>query len=153
MKEETKDVDVEPQRQALEDMSQQLLVRLNRMVQEQEQRASEFATRTHSLSSLPGDIELPKPPTLPEVAPQAAATAAQTQKKSVAPPPGVRRDSQSPAPSAPARESTYSQRPAPRRSVDSYQNKRDGKDEEKGIPLWITIGGWGLVVLLMRACS
>lgn len=41
------------QRQALEEMSQQLLAKLNEMVKEQEVRAREFAERVHSVSSLP----------------------------------------------------------------------------------------------------
>lgn len=64
------DVDgTEAQRQALEDMSNVLLNRLNTMVAEQEARAAEFATRTHSLSALP-EIPLPNvsaPPTLAPV--------------------------------------------------------------------------------------
>lgn len=44
---------MDQQRRALEEMSQNLLDKLNAMVKEQEQRAREFAERTHSLSSLP----------------------------------------------------------------------------------------------------
>ena len=41
------------QRRALEEMSRQLLDKLNEMVTEQEARAREFAERVHSVSSLP----------------------------------------------------------------------------------------------------
>ncbi len=50
-------VTTEPQRQALDTMSQELVNKLNVMVAEQEQRAREFAARQHSLSSLPQQTE------------------------------------------------------------------------------------------------
>ena len=56
------EVTTEPQRQALEAMSHNLVVKLNAMVAEQERRAQEFAAQQHSLSSLPSY-------TLPEIAP------------------------------------------------------------------------------------
>lgn len=58
----------EPQRQALEAMSQDLVAKLNAMVAEQEQRAHEFALQQHSLSSLPTQT-LPEisAPALPEI--------------------------------------------------------------------------------------
>lgn len=46
-------VTTEPQRQALEAMSEELVRKLNIMVAEQEARAREFAKHQHSLSSLP----------------------------------------------------------------------------------------------------
>lgn len=46
-------VTTEPQRQALESMSEALVHKLNMMVAEQEARAREFANQQHSLSSLP----------------------------------------------------------------------------------------------------
>ena len=58
----------EPQRQALEAMSHDLIAKLNAMVAEQEQRAHEFALQQHSLSSLPTQT-LPEisAPALPEI--------------------------------------------------------------------------------------
>lgn len=47
------EVTTEPQRLALEAMSNDLVRKLNAMVAEQEQRAREFAAQQHSLSSLP----------------------------------------------------------------------------------------------------
>lgn len=52
-------VSTEPQRKALEAMSQELLDKLNKMVEEQQQRAQEFAAHQHSLSSLPSAITPP----------------------------------------------------------------------------------------------
>ena len=46
-------VTTEPQRKALESMSEALVHKLNMMVAEQEARAREFANQQHSLSSLP----------------------------------------------------------------------------------------------------
>lgn len=46
-------VTTEPQRRALEAMSEDLVRKLNLMVAEQEARAREFANHQHSLSSLP----------------------------------------------------------------------------------------------------
>lgn len=62
---ETPELDgTEAQRKALEEMSDQLLQRLNSMVAEQEARAAEFAARTHSLSALP---ELTQPQETPGI--------------------------------------------------------------------------------------
>ena len=46
-------VTTEPQRLALETMSNELVEKLHAMVEEQQQRAREFAAHQHSLSSLP----------------------------------------------------------------------------------------------------
>ncbi|MBE6418636.1 MAG: hypothetical protein E7031_00735 [Akkermansiaceae bacterium] len=46
-------VTTEPQRQALEAMSEELVRKLNLMVAEQNARAQEFANQQHSLSALP----------------------------------------------------------------------------------------------------
>lgn len=49
-------VTTEPQRQALEKMSQDLITKLNIMVAEQNERARLFAEQQHSLSSLPTSV-------------------------------------------------------------------------------------------------
>ena len=68
------EVTTEPQRLALEAMSQDLVLKLNAMVAEQERRAQEFAAQQHSLSSLPSfSVPEIKPPTLPQ--PTVTATA------------------------------------------------------------------------------
>lgn len=62
------EVSTEPQRRALEAMSQDLVAKLNAMVAEQERRAQDFARQQHSLSSLPSQT-LPEisAPALPEI--------------------------------------------------------------------------------------
>lgn len=61
------EVTTEPQKQALEAMSNELVQKLNAMVAEQERRAHAFAAQQHSLSSLP-TYSLPEvtAPQLPE---------------------------------------------------------------------------------------
>lgn len=65
-------VTTEPQRKALEAMSEDLVRKLNLMVAEQEARAREFANHQHSLSSLPEQQQpqvttySPKPYTVPQ---------------------------------------------------------------------------------------
>ncbi len=55
-------VTTEPQRRALEEMSHELVEKLNRMVAEQEERAALFAAQQHSLSSKPAvPTSVPKP--------------------------------------------------------------------------------------------
>ena len=49
-------VTTEPQRRALEDMSADLVRKLNQMVAEQEARARDFAAHQHSLSALPTQV-------------------------------------------------------------------------------------------------
>ncbi len=64
------DVSTEPQRQALDEMSRQLVVRLNEMVREQHERARRFAAAQHSLSPLPGmPASAPAPFATPEEVP------------------------------------------------------------------------------------
>lgn len=57
-------VTTEPQRQALDEMSRELLRKLNAMVEEQNERARQFANTEHSLSSTPMEfnLTLPEPP-------------------------------------------------------------------------------------------
>ncbi len=58
-------VSTEPQRQALDEMSRQLVEKLNAMVHEQHERARRFAATQHSLSPLPGTAPLPPQPKKP----------------------------------------------------------------------------------------
>lgn len=54
------EVTTEPQRLALEAMSQELVKKLNIMVAEQEKRAREFSNLQHSLSALPTAVPTPQ---------------------------------------------------------------------------------------------
>ncbi len=63
-------VSTEPQRQALDAMSHQLVENLNAMIREQNERAQRFAATQHSVSARPAqppiqDIEPPPPPPPP----------------------------------------------------------------------------------------
>ena len=70
------EVTTEPQKQALEAMSNDLVHKLNAMVAEQERRAHDFAAQQHSLSALPTYTlpevtapQLPEDPTQPQPLP------------------------------------------------------------------------------------
>ena len=71
---EIPEVSTEAQRQALDAMSEELVQKLNRMIEEQDARVKAFAVQNPSLSSLP---VTPDPIVLPQVPPQ------QPQKPSV----------------------------------------------------------------------
>ena len=53
MNDDQEKVSTEPQRLALEEMSRDLVDKLNKMVAEQEERAAQFAAQQHSLSAKP----------------------------------------------------------------------------------------------------
>lgn len=132
----------EPQRRALEEMSQQLLERLNEMVEMQERRAREFAASGHSLSSLPEGVALPEvtplSAELPEV-PEAPPT------RSVEPPPLVRRNPME-------REAAAAASAAPKpRPVAVPQPQAQGGEQKIGVmPIMIVIA---LIYILLRGCS
>ena len=62
---EVPEVSTEAQRQALDTMSEELVQKLNRMIEEQDARVKEFAVQNPSLSSLPAT---PEPIALPRQA-------------------------------------------------------------------------------------
>ena len=64
---EIPEVSTEAQRQALDSMSEELVQKLNRMIEEQDARVKAFAVQNPSLSSLP---VTPDPIVLPQVPPQ-----------------------------------------------------------------------------------
>lgn len=139
-------VDTEAQRAELEAMSQALLDRLNTMVAEQEQRAAEFADRTHSLSALPAEINLPQvestlhaPEPLPAVRPL-------PQERKLPPPPAARRVD--PPPTARREEKPAARQPQ-RHPAAPAKKKEEGSS--------IGVGGLGVVLVviyaLLRACS
>ncbi len=102
------EVTTEPQRLALEAMSHDLVVKLNMMVAEQEQRAHDFAAHQHSLSSLPAQmtpeltqVEMPKMPSLPEVQSEAPTTTRGVKARMASPQTPPQPQSQQASPSAP----------------------------------------------------
>lgn len=146
------DVSTEPQRLALEAMSEQLLERLDAMVAEQEKRAAEFAQRTPSLSPLP-EVVQPQEMTPPvQVAPPVTPTEVQVAKpkRGVPPPPAMRRSVTAPepevreqrAPAEPQRHMPVRRKPAAK-----------GENEQSGVGavsiICVVIG----ILFLLRTCN
>lgn len=134
------EVSTEAQRQALDAMSEELVQKLNRMIEEQDARVREFAVQNPSLSSLPAtpdpivlpQRELPQVPQKPVVAKPAALPAEPVPVERPIPNPPV------PAPS----------RPKPKRLRQVAPNQ-----EEKSS----NIGSWVffivVVLIILRACT
>ena len=134
------EVSTEAQRQALDAMSEELVQKLNRMIEEQDARVREFAVQNPSLSSLPAtpdpivlpQRELPQVPQKPVVAKPAALPAESVPVERPIPNPPV------PAPS----------RPKPKRQRQVAPNQ-----EEKSS----NIGSWVffivVVLIILRACT
>lgn len=145
----------EAQRKALEEMSQQLLDRLNSMVDQQEARAREFAERTHSLSSLPEQVQLPQMPSTPDsrspqepsIAPPTPAPAAK-KAQHVPPPPQARRVDTTPRAAAPAEPAQPRVVRTPKRPAAAKNQEEDSK---VGLGTLVTIGG--IIFVLLRSCS
>lgn len=168
---EPENIDLEAQSKELDAMSQALLSRLNVMVEEQERRASEFADKTHSLSSLPEVTPIPQvqeAPTLaaaqplPEVAPVTPPPARKVQPpptvaKKVAPPP-TSRSTAVPQPPASARTSSHDEgkRKVPKAMnwLENMANRDNGGEEERSpvsgnmIVIILIIG-----IFILRSCS
>ncbi|MBQ4593356.1 MAG: hypothetical protein IJA81_01850 [Akkermansia sp.] len=152
----TEQVTTEPQRLALEAMSQDLVKKLNCMVAEQEARAREFAAHQHSLSSLPVQT--------PPVAPTTTYHKPKQKHyhKHTAPPqpptytpPTYTQTIQTPASSY---TDTYlppvpSASPAPRKKTPTVIGGRKKKEEEGvGVGTIITII-FIVFILMSRGCS
>ncbi len=161
------EVTTEPQRQALDDMSRQLVERLNDMVREQNERAERFAATQHSLSHLPGQQQeaaeppgapqaLPTAPVvtevLPEATPEFAAQPAQQPKKKqnkIAIPQLF--------PSKPKEPQTFDNKPLWEAARPKWPSKNSGSDakkaEESGCGTFPTIVAIIIIVIILRACS
>ncbi len=160
------DVSTEPQRQALDEMSRQLMERLNIMVEEQHERARAFAATQHSLSHLPGQTnsspELPPPPaplptnvpgfSLPQVPASPAPRAKRKKNPPVLPPhparPKVPQEFDTPAPAEEAGRADWLRKlPGAAKAAA----KKEG--EESGCGTFPTIVAIAIIVILLRACS
>lgn len=147
----TPHVTTEPQRLALEQMSEQLITKLNKMVEEQEKRAREFAQHRHSLSSLPTAATLPEKPQLPTPpAPQVPpiSTATYTQPELIAQP-------QTPLPPLP----TSQQRPRYQQPTTKKQHPQTRKksapqqqQESEGISAGTIIFVLAIIFVLLKGC-
>lgn len=151
----TEHVTTEPQRLALEAMSQDLVKKLNCMVAEQETRAREFAAHQHSLSSLP--VQTPSVATAPtRHKPKQKHYHKQTPPPPPAyTPPTYTQTNQTPEP---IYTDTYlppvpSAAPAPRKKAPTVIGGRKKKEEE-GIGVGTIITVIFIVFILMsRGCS
>lgn len=134
----------ESQRKALEEMSQNLLTKLNLMVAEQEERAREFARSTHSLSALPQQVELPKVQDAVVQKAQEAVTRKVKEKAAgaVNVPPLVR---ETPPP--------VQERPQPRRSSAPTPARKPVAKEKDGSGMGMLVPVAIGIFLLIRSCS
>lgn len=155
---EAENADTESQRIALEEMSQQLLERLNAMVAEQEKRAAEFAARTHSLSALPEVVPPPQVPVVPElVAPPATALPPvpplQAERRVAAPPSAARSVPPPPAAKPKAEPAPQQQwTPAPKKSLPGApRGQQQGEQSSIGFG-WVAFVMF-VIYFLIRACS
>ena len=134
-------VSTEAQRQALEEMSNELVRKLNLMIQEQEQRAREFAATHHSTLPTPAAPVL----NIPAPEPVAKAPAPATVYAPAPPPPPVSRREQHPSPKReqPTRCST----PSP------GAKKTKPQEEEGNIGMGIVIFSLVGIIMLIRSCT
>ncbi|MDO4220618.1 MAG: hypothetical protein Q4C88_00670 [Akkermansia sp.] len=150
------EVSTEAARQALDAMSEQLVQKLNRMIEEQEARVQAFAVQNPSLSSLP---VTPKPIEV-------------STKQPEAPRPRVLAPASAPLPPVPAPQqpSATGRDITPEEAIEKFermweQNKRQKREQERNKPKRpapaekkeTNFGFWiffiVVVLILMRACS
>ncbi len=146
-------VTTEPQRLALEQMTEQLITKLNKMVEEQQKRAEEFAQHRHSLSSLPTAASLPKTTQLPTPpAPPAppVATAAQTQPVLIAKPQIMPLPEHTPQQVSHHRQRTPKQQlpPVPGPTAPHHQQQ----PESEGISAGTIIFVLAIIFVLLKGC-
>ena len=133
-------VSTEAQRQALEAMSADLVRKLNIMIQEQEQRAREFAATHHSMLPTPA-----APYSTPQTTAPQQGSPAQSYTQ-VTPPPLAAKQSHTPPP-APTSQPT--RRNTPHRAT---QQKKPAQ-EESNLGMGIIIFALAGIFMLMRSCT
>ena len=134
-------VSTEAQRQALEEMSNELVRKLNLMIQEQEQRAREFAATHHSTLPTPAAPVL----NIPAPVPVAKAPAPATVYAPAPPPPPVTRREQQPSPKR--EQPTRCSAPSP------GAKKTKPQEEEGNIGMGIVIFSLVGIIMLIRSCT
>lgn len=147
---EIPEVSTEAQRQALDAMSEELVQKLNRMIEEQDARVKAFAVQNPSLSSLPvtpDPIVLPQQPqkpSVPNVPKPAALTTEQVLDEYDRQWAKEKREQPLQTPPVPA-----PSRPKPKRQRQVAPNQ-----DEKQSP---NIGSWVffivIVLIILRACT
>ncbi len=137
------DVSTEPQRQALDEMSQSLVDSLNDMVREQQERAELFAQTRHSLSPQPEPPETPPPATPPRPG------ASQKRRKAATPPPLV-----TARPTPENMDASALSTSAPRLSRTPGRKAEAGeKNEETGCGSGPLITLIIIIVIIVRSCT
>jgi hypothetical protein len=134
-------VSTEAQRQALEEMSNELVRKLNLMIQEQEQRAREFAATHHSTLPTPAAPVL----NIPAPEPVAKAPAPATVYAPASPPPPVTRREQQPSPKR--EQPTRCSAPSP------GAKKTKPQEEEGNIGMGIVIFSLVGIIMVIRSCT
>ena len=134
-------VSTEAQRQALEEMSNELVRKLNLMIQEQEQRAREFAATHHSTLPTPAAPVL----NIPAPEPVAKAPAPATVYAPAPPPPPVSRREQHPSPKR--------EQPARCSAPSPGAKKTKPQEEEGNIGMGIVIFSLVGIIMLIRSCT
>lgn len=150
----TPEVTTEPQRLALEQMSNELISKLNKMVAEQEKRAQEFAQHRHSLSSLPTATPLPTKPQapIPPVPPPSynrAANYPQPQQEPLPPVPQSYPQTLPPAQHPPQPRQHNKTRQTP--PVPRYSPKKQ-QEENEGIGAGTIIFVLAIIFVLLKGC-
>jgi hypothetical protein len=135
-------VSTEPQRQALEAMSEELVHKLNIMIMEQERRAREFAEAHHSTLPTPAAPPIQQ---IQHLTPQPESPV--PTPRPTPPPPAVRKDpSLIPSPQW--------QQPAPQPRVPRPARKpKKEKEEEGNVGMGMVIFAIIGIIMLIRSCS
>lgn len=151
---EVPEVSTEAQRQALDTMSEELVQKLNRMIEEQDARVKAFAVQNPSLSSLPvtpDPIVLPHPamqPQQPSV-PKPAAIAAEQQPEEYQRPQAKERRVEMPEKLRQTPPVPELNRPKPKRQRQVPPNQEE--KQSSGIGSWIFF--IVVVLIILRACT
>ena len=144
-------VSTEAQRQALENMSNELIRKLNLMIQEQEQRVQEFARTHHSQLSTPAVPSLPQiQPLAPAPAP---APAPKPARKVTPPPPATRKIPPATRKIQPAIEDWEIPTPVSATTVRKPVRKTEKAPEENNIGVGIVVFSIIGIIMLVRSCT
>lgn len=138
-------VSTEAQRQALEAMSNELVRKLNLMIQEQEQREREFAATHHSTLPTPAAPHFSMPAPVQEPPRQATPPAPAPVYAPVIPPqPVTRKEPQT----TPKKEQAMRPKPPPPGAGKTKSQEEDG-NIGMGIVIFSLIG----IIMLIRSCT
>lgn len=144
----TPHVTTEPQRLALEQMTEQLIAKLNKMVEEQEKRAREFAQHRHSLSALPTTARLPEKPHCPTPPAPPITAPAYTQPERIIKPQIVPPPAHIPHQQSAHQQTDKKQLPPLRKQSSSHQTQQ----ESEGISAGTIIFVLAIIFVLLKGC-